>query len=157
MKKESDSGMIDLGRECKVSSCKLTTSNSKPSGKKKIVYPTLYISGCEHDMNMPMGEFTATIKGKVVSMSCRDVGKDGDEDDSEPGPDIDHSCEIEVHCIKVIDCGEKKKEGKSSEESLNDAFDKISKGEAPDSEEESMDEEEDAADDGADEEDEGEE
>lgn len=72
--------MINLGREydpCCVP-CPPCDSDEKKS-KKKISYPCLYVTG----LSLPTGEFTATIKGRVVG--CREPSNG------------ESSCEIEVH------------------------------------------------------------
>jgi hypothetical protein len=89
--------MIDLGREdscCAPACCEPT----KP--EKRIYYPTLYIDG----VSFPTGEFTATIKGRVIGCREPSNGK--------------ASCEIEVHSIS-------EPSGKSG--GLEAALDNISK------------------------------
>lgn len=118
--------MIDLGREYDCGPC---CSDSSPKGKKRISYPTLYLSGVK-GLYLDTGEITFTAKGKVVSVSKRD--KDGDP----KTPGEEYSCEIEVHSISAP--------GASSDGGLEGELDAISakKSKQMEMDAEEMDEEE---------------
>lgn len=111
------SNFIDLGREYDSGPC--CEPSLKQKGKKKISYPSLYISGIK-GLDLDTGEITFTAKGKVVSVSKRDK----DMDPSTPGEE--YSCEIEVHSISAPGASKDK-----SEDGLDAAFTKIEKSKRP--------------------------
>ncbi len=92
--------MIDLGKEYGCTS--YCDDVRKPSLNKKS-YPCLYISG----VGFPIGEFTATIKGKVIM--CRDPSEG------------DGACELEVYAIS-----EPSIDSKSLEDAMDDIAEKKS-------------------------------
>ncbi len=118
---------IDLGSK------PLSDSAIKPANPSKVYYPSFHVSGADDLSDLPSGEFTATITGKVssVTKSTRD------------GKTV-WSCEIEVRDITPDGSG------KDSGDGLNDAIDKIAKkkstdayeedSEAPETNQEEMDE-----------------
>jgi len=137
----SKDGMIDLGREYNPCGPCDSSSDGPSKGKKKISYPSLYITGVK-GLDIDTGEITFTARGKVVSISKRDKGVYPDADGDDDGDE--YSCDIEVHAISIPGAS-----ADDSEEGLGKALDKISKKKVADDAAE--DAAEDAADGGADE------
>lgn len=104
------SEFINLGREYDNGPC--CTSESKP-GKKKISFPSLYISGVE-GLKLGTGDITFTAKGRVVSVSERDTEDKGSQ------------CSVEIEVKEISIPGAKEEDG------LDSALTKIAKGKVDD-------------------------
>jgi hypothetical protein len=100
--------MIDLGQKYDIKAL-------GPAGStdKKVSYPTLFIRGVP-ELDLPMGDFTFTAKGKVVVCTER-------EEEGKP-----ETCdyEIEVHSINPGTSG-KAPASKKVEVELGEALDKM--------------------------------